>query len=769
MDLSELEKKLHETFLLEAKERIEALYSGLSELEEVLADDEKAKVIERIFREAHSLKGAARSVEVRPVENLSQAMESLFAEMKSNHSSISQDSIDKVRSAVMLIEKYINAGEDEKAGLEKIMEDTALTISDSTASSGPSRPGDKAATSRPSEKQAVCSAADADMIDEEQVCAPQPSSVCKLPQDFDSATVRIHAARLDTLLRKAEEFVTIKQVTQQRLAAFKRLREEINSELNEWERIAPVLELIKKEEEKTGRYAGISSFLDKLLERRKKNASELTGKIRTMERENRTIASLVDDFLYDIKETTLMPFSGLFAILPRMVRELASSLGKSVKLVIEGQDIEIDKRIQERLKDPLIHLVRNAVDHGIEPPEVRKKQNKNPKGTIKISVTQIATNRVTLTVADDGAGIPAERLIEKAVEMGVIPQEDASKLSDEEALFLVFNSGISTSPLITDISGRGLGMAIVKEAVEGIGGNVSVRSQPGKGTTFILQIPMTLATFRGIIVESSGQTYILPTASTDKILYIPEESIHTVKNREVVAVEGSHIPLVRLSQVLQTADTRKDQGSRQVVFAVVMGSGDERIGFVVDAVKNEQEVLVKPLGTQLARVNNIAGATMLATGELVLVLNSVDLVMNARKLITGGTLKAIRQKESTIVEKKILVVEDSFTSRTLLKNILEAAGYKVRTATDGREGLRMVKSEPFDAVVTDIEMPNMNGFELTEKIKADSQLEELPVILVTSLDSQADKERGIHAGADAYIVKSSFDQSNLLATLERLI
>jgi two-component system chemotaxis sensor kinase CheA len=372
---------------------------------------------------------------------------------------------------------------------------------------------------------------------------------------------------------------------------------------------------------------------------------------------------------------------------------------------------------------------------------------------------------VEITLSDDGKGIDPERLRASAMKSGLLEAEEVRALTDEEALMLIFQSGLSTSPIITDISGRGLGMAIVREGVESLGGKISLSSLPEKGTRFTLSLPVTLATFRGVIVREWGQQFVIPTACVRRAARVRRSDIRTVENRETVSLDGMPHALVRLGSLLGMAEPA-DRTEKDVLPVVAAGTGDSIVAFVVDGVLNEQEVLLKPLGGILKRVRNVGGVTVLGSGKVVPVLHCGDLVKSALK----GTVRSLSaQGEAGEAPPAVLVAEDSITSRALLKNILTAAGYAVHTAADGQEAWETLSRGEISLVVSDVEMPGMNGFELTSKIRSEERLSDLPVILVTSLESAEDRERGVVAGADAYIVKSDFDQGALLDVIRRLL
>jgi two-component system chemotaxis sensor kinase CheA len=421
------------------------------------------------------------------------------------------------------------------------------------------------------------------------------------------------------------------------------------------------------------------------------------------------------------------------------------------------------------MKDPLVHLLRNCIDHGIEPPAERARRGKPSRATITLAVTQVNGSKVQLLLSDDGAGIDTEKVKQSAVKHGLISAEEAARLGEPEAQALIFQSEVSTSPIITQLSGRGLGLAIVREKAEKLGGEISVESRPGLGTDFRVVVPSTRATFRGILVEAAGRLLVVPTAQVERVTRARPDDVKTVEGRETISFDGRAVALVRLADALELPPVERKDTPPGGASVIVLGSGDNRVAFSVDAVLDEQEVLVKPLRKPLSRVRNVAAATVLGSGQVAPILNVADLLKSARKVagaparVTAGLVPA--QAET----RRILVVEDSITSRMLLKSILESAGYIVKIAVDGIEGFTLLRAEHFDLVVSDVEMPRLNGFDLTAKIRADKKLAELPVVLVTALETREDRERGIDVGANAYIIKGSFDQSNLLEAVRRLI
>lgn len=752
----ELLKRLLVTFRVEADEHLKAMSSGLLALEKTPVGEQRAETVETIFREAHSLKGAARAVNLTHIESICQSLESVFAALKGGRLDVSPPLLDLLQQTIDALAGLLSSDAGASGGAHPPVAALIRRLDDALSGTLPES-GAPAATTAPAELAA-------------STIAHRPPVAPGLAPE----TVRVSTAKLDSVMRQVEELLAPRLAASQRASE---LREVVIS-LATWKkqraRMRPTLRLIERYVEGGRNNAATRGLqeLPKLLEYldaeqlHMKTLEDRLAKLkRAAEHDQRALAGMTDGLLHDVKEMQLLPFASLLEILPRFARELAREQGKDVELAIQGGEIEIDRRILEEMKDPLIHLLRNAIDHGIEQPAVRVAGRKPPRGIITLAITQKDSGKVEILVADDGAGIDAERVKAAARKLGVVSAEEAGRLGEREVLGLAFQSGVTTSPIITDVSGRGLGLAIVREKVERLGGTVALESQPDAGTAFRIVLPLTLANFRGVLVRVGGQLFVVPAASVERVTGVTDKDIQTVENRETIPLDGQTVALALLSDVLELP--RK--GAAGNAPAVVLGSGLARVAFRVDEVLGEQEVLVKNLGRQLARVRNVAGASVLGTGQVVPVLNVSDLLKSAVQRATVPLAPVTDGKPAAAEKQSILVVEDSITSRSLLKNILESAGYRVTTAVDGADGYTTLKTGTFDLVVSDVEMPRMDGFDLTTKIRADKNLSELPVVLVTALESREHRERGIDAGANAYIVKSSFDQSNLLEIIRRLI
>ncbi|MDO8318539.1 hybrid sensor histidine kinase/response regulator [Rhodoferax sp.] len=759
-------QRLLVTFRVEADEHLEAMAAGLLALGKTPSGAQAASVIETIFREAHSLKGAARAVNLVPIESLCQSLEGVFAALKKGQLPVSAPLLDLLHRA---IDGLANLLAGDVGAVSTIAPTVALLISQLEQAANGFLPAPHTITASAIKTTAAAPAME----------APAAAVAPHVPlATFGPApgTVRISVTKLDTVMRQVEELISPRLAARQRALELR----DVAAKVSAWKKarmhIQPALRQIEHATARsdggdgsTRRRKELQKVLD-YLEGEHLFMVDIENRLsklnKSAARDQRALAAMTDSLLHDVKEMQLLPFASLLDVMPRLARDLAREQGKEVELALQGGEIELDRRMLDELKDPLIHLLRNAIDHGIESPVVRTTLGKPVQGTITLAVSQRDGGKVELRVADDGAGIDGERVKAAAGKLGMLGEEEGG-ISERETLALVFQSGVSTSPIITDVSGRGLGLAIVREKVERLGGTVLIESKHGLGTSFHIVLPLSLATFRAVLVRVGEQLCAIPSTGVERVARIATEAIRTVENRETIVLDKSVVALAGLADVLEIALTASAHADAHVS-VIVLGLGDARVAFRVDEILGEQEILVKSLGQQLARVRNVAGASMLGTGRVVPVLNVADLLKSAVSHVAAPHVPTA-DKPTNGKKLSILVAEDSITSRSLLKNILESAGYVVSTAVDGMDALTTLKTAAFDLIVSDVEMPRMDGFDLTARIRADKQLAALPVVLVTALESREHRERGIDAGANAYIVKSSFDQSNLLDIIRRLI
>lgn len=709
--------KLKGIFQDEAKEHLQALSLGLLELEKKLPEDKYAETIENIFREAHSLKGAARSVNLLQIQEICQSLENVFSAMKKHYYQPSAETFDTLHSTIDLIVKSLTtklASDEISTHIQKL----ELIPSQFT-------------------------------VDLKQA-PPVPPVEPSLEHKSSDSTVRVALNKLDHIFREVEETLLIKIYFKQQLSELKGVLSDLKSQ-------EKVLEGFTS--------SNSSKFLDQHRKDLKSTREHLNKIVKNADQNTHFITSMVDSLLEDGKKILMQPVSTIFDTLPIMVRDIARNLSKEVHLKIEGSEIEVDRRVLEEIKDPLLHLIRNAIDHGIEMPADRTANKKPPFGTITIRALESEGNHVSLSISDDGGGINTGLLKKKSIEKGIISEKDAAELSQEALYKLAFHSDISTSPIITELSGRGIGLGIVSEKVDKLGGQIKIDSTMGQGTTFTLLLPLTLATFRGVHITVKDQDFLIPTNNVKRVIRVKRNQIKRAENKETIIIDNQSYSYLSLGDILGLSK-KEVENPDHFLYVLFIKASEQTIAFGVDYVHRECEILVKNLGKQCKRIKNIMAVTILEKGNIIPVLNPKDLITSA---IKGEFSSSSSSKGKSMEKKVILLVEDSITTRFLLKNILTSAAFEVVAAVDGVEALEILQTQTFDLMMTDIEMPRMNGLELTSKVRAMEKFKTLPIIMCTALGSREDRERGIELGANAYIDKNSFNQQSLINIVKKLI
>jgi len=778
-------------FQEEAQDLLQRLNEGVIQLE---VDPENRELIDQMMRDAHTIKGSSRMVGLIDISDVAHRLEDIMVKVRDGQMSYTPEMSDyffEALDAIVFLADNSGVNADDFLDLPALQSKLSALADGGTSAATAATAATAAAAAAPEPEQAPAPDADEsddsddaedsdelhddahdDAVLESQVSAPASASkgsagkgkVDDTLKTKVQTTIRIRTSQVDSLLNLISEVVIGQIKDEQRLLELRTGVGEITEAWQSWVRLKSLLNTIQIDDE-----AAMSSIMEEmatldglLLDRRRGEATLLKQYGDDVSRTSVVINDLQEQGM----RMRMLPVSTVFQAFPRAVRDLARSFKKDVDLFMEGGDTELDKKVLEEINDPLVHIMRNAVDHGIESPEVRLKAGKCAQGTIRMAARQEG-DHIVIEVSDDGAGIDPERVKAAAIRKGYISESEAKAMTDREAIYLIFEKGFSTSAIITEISGRGVGMDVVREfIVEKLKGSLDVQSTMGQGTTFLLTIPLTLAIIRALMLRVGDQVFAMPTASIEETLRIHPSEIIRVEGREVIRRQRRTVPLVRLGDILGVP--HEESEAAKIPIATVGFSG-HRMGFMVDALVGEQQIVIKPLGTHLLKVDNVAGVTILGAGEVVPILNVPDLMDNARHRAGQKTGGKAAEKERT-GPRKILICEDSFTTRELERSIFEAAGYDVEVAMDGAMGFAKLKEGlDVDAVVSDVQMPNMTGFELTRAIKADPGLREIPVIIVTSLERDEEKAEGIDAGADAYITKSVFNQDTLLDTVERLI
>ena len=730
------DKELWTLFGAEAEEHLQLLDAGLLQLEKDASD---RATIELVFRSAHSLKGAARMMGALAVEQRAHGFE------------------DALTGAIRRGDAL------EEATVEQLYCDLdALRASVQQALGGQTQPPDDAIIALPKNVSEPANAA--------QPIAPptelmhRPAEVVQAAPEWKIETMRVDTARLDGLLSMAGELVVSTKRAGRGRTEFdfaQTLREDVQKLALQQKRALRLLEGA------LGTGAPLLRDIERLFDQYGAKWDALGGvtqRLRGAHEDMVRLESVVGELESAIRAVRLLPLSTLFGQFPRSVRDLAKAQNKTVDFRIEGAETRADKRVIEELKDPLMHMVRNAVDHGIETAAARLEAGKSATATLILRGSQTATH-IVIELEDDGRGLDVEAIRASALGKNLASASELEAMSARQIQDLIFAPGFSTAARLTDVSGRGVGLDVVRENVARLRGSVEVESRARRGCIFRLTLPLTLATTRVLLVRAGGQTLALAIEDISSVQLLAPAATYLLRGRRHFTLGDEPIAIADLSRLLKLPPTTRGKDSAP---CVVLQVGGQRLGLLVDAVVEEQEIILKAPAALLKGARHLAGATILETGDVCLLLASAELLQLAARNSSHAALPAAPIKPPEKI-KALLLAEDSIVTRTQEKRILESAGYRVVTAVDGLDAWQKLNGDEFDGVISDVEMPNLDGMALTQRIRNHPQYDELPVVLVTSLASDADRKRGLEVGANAYITKSGFDQKVLLETLRRLI
>jgi chemotaxis protein histidine kinase CheA len=699
-------------FVEEARDHCAKLSDGLLNLEQA-ADQTEA--IHALFRSAHTIKGSARMLKLTGVSELAHSMEDVLDALRSERIAFTpalSDPLFRGVDALLLMLDQCVPGTQPAAPEALCLELKAL--------GGAPAPAGEAAPALP--------------------VPPAPAAPMPVPAEPAAPRaeyLRIRATKLDDLIQLMGEMVS----------EHGRFRREI-LRLRELDRSA-------------GQWTGAANPKDLAHRETLAALHESVGMVKDAVR-------MQDHLIAELQDTTLtmrmLPLSTVFDPLRRTVRDLAREHGKDIDFQIDGGETELDRKIIEQLGDPLVHMIRNALDHGLEAPEERRQAGKPERGSLRLSACYEG-GCVIIELRDDGRGIDTARLRAKVLATRIMDAEALERLSPAEVLNLIFLPGLSTSPVITDLSGRGVGMDVVrKNIVEGLKGTITIDTQPGAGTTFHLRLPLNLAIFPLFLVRLGPRTCAIPTISIVEMLAVPPEEIVEFVGRRTIRRQERTLPVEDLASLLGLPPL--DLSGAGKVNIVIVHDGADQLGFIVSDILSREELVVKPVPLHLKNLKLVNGVTVGTGNQVINVLDVPELVKAARHAVDPGQAPVGRAAPR---RPCILVVDDSLNTREIEKDILEANGYQVQTAEDGQDALEQTREKLYDLVLTDVEMPRMDGFTLTERLRADERYQTVPVIIVTSMAKPEDKMRGVRVGADAYLLKNAFDQSSLVDTVRNLI
>ncbi len=732
-------------FVEEAREHVERLNKGLVFLEKNPNDHE---TLNAIFRSAHTIKGSSRMMKLTHITEVAHKTEDVLGALREGKISYSKELADLIFKAIDVISDMI----DKTASGLEITDDNSTLCEELAKAAEGSLPPKSAAPKRPAETETHKL---------EELTAPDTSrqpvqqSPDKETKQRQAETIRINAEKLDEIIRLMGEIVSSQNRMKQRL-----------TEIKEIERIA-------KRNMELAQETGYGDLSNRGNGKNLVLAQSLYPKIKHL------AASIRDDYnLYELlsgelQEKALMmrmvPLSVIFDSMHRMVRDISKSMGKEIDFVVEGGGIELDRKMIDKLGDPLIHMIRNSIDHGIEDSEERLKAGKPVRGSIRLSACYDAGS-VLIELSDDGRGISVEKIKEKALRKKMFTEEELDNMSRAALIDLIFQPGFSTSAIITDISGRGVGMDVVKRnIVDELRGSISIDTAPGKGTSFYVRLPLSLAIMRILLISAAGMPFAVISNYVSEVIRLPESEFMNVVDKKAIRLRDEFIPVVNLDTLLKlplnTQPRHADKGLDRLIMVVHIGA--QKLGLIIDDLLDEEDMVIKSLPEHMKNISLVSGVIISGMNEIISVLH-IPAVIEAAKYVQEARHLAVKEDKQSR-GANILVVDDSINTREIEKSILEAYGYTVTLAEDGMDGLNKAMEFKYDVVITDIEMPRLDGFSLTERLRQDERYKDTPIIIVTSREKEEDKQRGIRVGADAYIVKGSFDQTNLLDTVQNLI
>jgi two-component system chemotaxis sensor kinase CheA len=721
----DLRAKLLVTFQAEHAEHLEFIRAFLAKAREGAA---AAGELDEAFRHAHSLKGAARAVDLPAVRSLAHGLETLLSRVREKKIALDKPAM-KAAAAVL------DASEDVVASLSR------------------DRPA--------ADYRAALATIEAFLgIQGSAPVAPAPAAEAEERPRTVAApeTLRVSAESLDRLLKSSDQLLA-ESLRQNRVKGeMADLGRQLSDLETEWgltrRAAASSLQILARDPE----HARVVRYLDYVEHAVQVISRQARAALRLQQRGAWALRNHVQELQEDARRARMVSAESVFSDFRKMTRDLAREEGKEVELKLSGLGVSADREVLQALKDPVMHMLRNALSHGIETPAQRKAAGKNPEGEISLTL-EVSGSRLILTLDDDGRGLDRPRVREIAQKRGLLPLG----ASDEDLSRVIFAPGFSTSRAITDLSGRGMGLSVVSEAVRRLQGELSVPATTGPGMRIVLSVPLTVSTHRLLMVACGGQTFGLPALAVERMLRVRAADIAAVEGKPVIVIDGQAVALKSLAHILGL-----EKAAGAAIPVVVLRMGAQRAAVSVDALLSEREAVIKPLTGPAGRIALLSGAVLMEDGALALVLQ-VDRILES---FSRQEYVPFDKEEAKVEAKKmysILVVDDSITTRTLEKSILEAHGYAVSAAVDGVEALNRLRAGAFDLVIADVQMPRMDGFELLREMKMDARFAKIPVILVTSLESRQDQEKGLSLGADAYIVKRKFDQQEILSTIRQLL
>ena len=757
-----------ELFRLEAESQTAVLSAGVLAIEEL---ERSPQTVESMMRAAHSLKGAARIVGLDPAVRVAHSLEDVFVAAGKGTFRVQPRHADRLLGGVDFLSSISKADDaleptsDWAARAEQLVAEltTMLAEQESPVPAAAEAPAAKVVALIPSGTPQTATPATPQTVSQPQ---PLPSAAVPAapPRGGEQAdrVVRVSADSLTRLVGLAGESLVETRQLRPFVDALLQLRA---SDVDLCDAISAVDEKLKSGDVAVP--AAITAMLTTIRERADANLATLTRHVEDFESFARRNEDLSNRLHHEVIVSRMRPLADGIRGFPRLVRDVARTLGKQVRFEVKGDQTGVDRDILDKLEAPLSHLIRNSLDHGVEMPADREAAGKSAAGTIRLEARHRA-GMLQITLTDDGRGIDTEHLRAKAVARGLVARQVADQLTELELLEFLFLPGFSTKDQVTEISGRGVGLDVVQSMVKSVGGSVRVATQPGRQTVFTLQLPITMSVIRALLVQIGGEPYAFPLTRIDQILFCKAGDIRTVEGRQYFDRDGVSIGLVMAAQILEAAAAPP----ADPMPVVVISDRGQQFGMIVDTFLGERDLEVRPLDLRLGKVPDVNSASLLENGDPVLIVDVEDLVRSIDNVLMGRRLSRVefeRMAEQARQRKRILVVDDSITVRELERQLLHARGFVVDVAVDGMDGWNAIRGTHYDLVVTDVDMPRMDGIGLVTLIKADPARREIPVVIVSYKDREEDRLRGLDAGANRYLTKSSFHDETFVDTIIDLI
>ncbi len=765
---------LHELFRGEAEAHAAALSEGLVKLE----GTSDPATVEPLMRAAHSIKGAARVIGLDIAVKLSHAMEDVLVAMQKGRETIAPSRIDQLLKGTDMLASLARIDEASVASWTAENDpavDELVALLRELPPAGAPKPVAAAPVAAPVPAPAPVVAAPvvAAPVVPAPVVAPAPAPTTAVqkpapPQQSMPAqpaapaatrvsSVRVTAEKLDRLLQLAGETM----LESRRLGA---IRDEAMDLKRQLVRLEDELDRVRATVRRAGldpaTIAPARTLVDGARDR-------VLGHLLTVEGAIRRGEETSTQLYHEVLSSRMRPFADATSALSRTVRDLARQLGKDARLEIVGESVPVDRDILARLDAPLNHLLRNALDHGIEMPDERRNAGKAPQATLRVEARHHA-GMLRIRVSDDGRGIDLEGLRQRIVRRSLATSDMAAAMNRQELLEFLFLPGFSTAQQVTEISGRGVGLDVVQSTAREIGGVARIETELGRGTVFELELPITLSVMRALLVDVAGETLAFPLARIDRVVQPEAGAIRSVEGRSQFLLDGTSVGVVDAAVVLALATERR-KGEQEHI--VVLGSGEERYGFAVDGLSGEEDLVVRALDTRLGKVPHLASSAVRESGEPVLIVDTEDILQSVRIALSEGRLRGARKslESSSVAAKRALVVDDSATVREVERQLLVRMGFVVETAVDGVDGWNTLREGQFDLIVSDIDMPRMNGIEFVRTLRGDARFTRIPVIVVSYKDREDDRIAGLEAGATAYLTKGAFQDSTFADTVRDLV